>query len=244
MEVITVLWREYIFFKKRFWKITSSLIVSPLLYMIAFGWGLGEGIVVEGNDYMNYIMPGIIALTTMRSSFTAISMRISVSRLHEKSFEYYLVSPTNMHLLTLGNLLAGTLRGVYAAVIIIIISFMFGIVIKINLLFFIICFLNSLLFSALGFYAAMMIDTHYDLNRFTSFIINPMVFLCGTFFSLSKMPFTIRKLIELLPLTHSTRALRAIALNGNIEILSIFVMMIYILALYLLCVRACYREVA
>lgn len=242
MEVLTILWREYVFFKRRFWKITSALIISPLLYIIAFGWGIGENLVVEGSSYMYYIIPGIVALTTMRSSFGAISMRVSVSRLHEKSFEYYLISPISMYMLTLGHILSGALRGMYSALIILLISLVFGIVIKINFLFIFICFLNSLLFAGLGFFAAMMINTHYDMNRFTSFIINPMSFLCGTFFSLRKMPYMIRSFIEFLPLTHSTRTLRAIALNGKVEGFSILIIIVYVIIFYILSVRACYEE--
>jgi len=242
VEVLTILWREFVFFKRRFWKITSALIVSPLLYMIAFGWGVGENVVVEGNSYMLYIIPGIVALTTMRSSFGAISMRVSVSRLHEKSFEYYLISPTSMYLLTLGHILAGALRGLFSAFIIICVSFVFGIAVKINFLFIFICFLNSLMFAGLGFFAAMMINTHYDMNRFTSFVISPMSFLCGTFFSLKKMPYIVRSFIEFLPLTHSTRTLRAIALNGKVEGFSVLVIMVYVIIFYILSVRACYEE--
>jgi ABC-type multidrug transport system permease subunit len=210
--------------------------------MVAFGWGIGDNLVVEGSNYMYYIIPGIIALTTMRSSFGAISMRVSVSRLHEKSFEYYLIAPISMYLLTLGHILSGALRGMYSAIIIILTAFVFGIAIKINLLFIFVCFLNSLLFAGLGFFAAMMINTHYDMNRFTSFIINPMSFLCGTFFSLRKMPYLIRSFIELLPLTHSTRILRAIALNGKVEVFSILVMLVYAIIFFILSVKACYEE--
>lgn len=210
--------------------------------MIAFGWGVGENLVVEGSNYMYYIIPGIVALTTMRSSFGAISMRVSVSRLHEKSFEYYLISPISMYLLTFGHILSGALRGMYAAVIIILTAFVFGITIQINFLFIFICFLNSLLFAGLGFFAAMMINTHYDMNRFTSFIISPMSFLCGTFFSLRKMPYIVRSFIEFLPLTHSTRTLRAIALNGKVEGFSILVIIVYVIIFYILSVRACYEE--
>lgn len=242
MEVLTILWREFVFFKRRFWKITSAQIVLPLLYMIAFGWGIGENVVVEGSRYMLYIIPGIVALTTMRSSFGAISMRVSVSRLHEKSFEYYLISPTSMYLLTLGHILAGAFRGMFSFFIIVIVSFTFGIMIKINFLFILVCFLNSLMFAGLGFFAAMMINTHYDMNRFTSFVISPMSFLCGTFFSLKKLPYFVRSFIELLPLTHSTRILREIALNGKIEVFSILVIIVYTIIFYILSVRACYEE--
>lgn len=243
MEVMTILWREFIFFKRRFAKITSSAIMSPLLYLIAFGWGLGHNVVIEGHNYMYFIIPGIIALSTMNTSFNAVSIRINISKIHEKSFEYYLTSPVNIYLLTLGQILAGAFRGMYAAVIILIISYLFRVYIKINLAFIIVCLLNSLLFSAFGYFAAMVIKSHYDMNRFTTFVIVPMTFLCGTFFSLNRMPEAVKLLINLLPLTHATQSLRSIALKGELSVLSIFVLALYFIAFYFLGVAASFREI-
>ncbi|SKC85588.1 ABC transporter permease [Maledivibacter halophilus] len=243
MEVITVLWREFIFFKRRFIKITSSAIMSPLLYLIAFGWGLGQNVTVEGHNYMYFIIPGIIALSTMNTSFNAVSIRINISKIHEKSFQYYLTSPVNIYLLTLGQILAGGLRGMYAAAIILMISYLFGVYIKINLAFIIVCLLNSLLFSAFGYFAAMVINSHYDMNRFTTFVIVPMTFLCGTFFSLDRMPHGVKFLINLLPLTHASQSLRGIALSGELNLISIFVLALYLIAFYFLGVMASFREI-
>ncbi len=242
-EIKTVLWREWVFFRRRFWKITSALVVSPLLYMVAFGWGIGQGISIDGRSYMYYIIPGIIAMTSMRSSYSAISMRISVTRLHEKSFEAYLTAPVSMVGLTLGHVIAGGLRGFYAALVILVVSLASGVWITITPLFFIVILLNSLMFASLGFFAAMMIDTHYDMNRFSSFVITPMAFLCGTFFSLKKLPWLIRMVIEWLPLTHSTRLVRAIALDMKFEWFSVLVLLVYTTIFTVLSIRACYEEV-
>ncbi|MCT4606032.1 MAG: ABC transporter permease [Marinisporobacter sp.] len=243
MEVLTILWREFSFFKKRAFKITSSAVITPLLYLLAFGWGLGSDVSVEGYSYLHYIIPGIIAMSTMHTSFNAVSIRISVARLHEKSFEYYLTAPVNMYLLTLGYVIAGALRGFYAGCIILLVSYLFGAHIHITFSFLLICFLNSMLFAAFGYFAAMVINTHYDMNRFTSFVITPMTFLCGTFFSLDKMPYIVKKIIEVLPLTHAIMGLRNIALKGITNYFSIFILLIYFVALYALGVYASYREV-
>lgn len=243
VEIRTILWREWVFFKRRFWKILTALIVTPILYLIAFGWGLGGDLSVDGYSYMQFILPGIIALTSMRSSYSSISMRVSVARLHERSFENYLISPTRLTYLTLGHVLAGALRGMFAVVVLLFSSLIFGEFIRINVVFILLCFLNCLMFAALGFLASMVIDTHYDLNRFSSFVITPMAFLCGTFFSLKKVPIFLRWIIELLPLTHSTRLLRAIAFGGKVEGFSILVMLLYCTIFIVLSVKTCYEEI-
>ena len=43
MEITTILWREWLFLKRRFWRVTFSQMVSPLLYFVTFGMGLGRG---------------------------------------------------------------------------------------------------------------------------------------------------------------------------------------------------------
>lgn len=131
----------------------------------------------------------------------------------------------------------------YASILILIVGIPFGVVYAIDIPFILVCFTNGFMFAALGFFAAMMIDTHYDMNRFTSFVITPMAFLCGTFFSLKKLPWVLRQIIELLPLTHSTRLLRGIVLGGRIEMFSFLVMLVYAGIFTLLSIRACYEEV-
>ncbi|MBF8982563.1 ABC transporter permease [Lutibacter sp. B2] len=242
MEISTILWREFIFFKRRAFKITSQSVITPLLYLMAFGWGLGSDVVIEGFSYMHYIIPGIIAMTTMNSSYGAVSMRVSVAKLHEKSFESYITAPVNMYLLTLGYILAGALRGLYTGMIILAVSYLFKAYIHFNFSFLLICFLNSLLFSALGYFAAMIINNHYDMNRFKSFIITPMTFVCGTFFSLEKMPILLKNFISILPLTHAIQALRGIALKDSYNHISILILLIYFIILYALGVWASYRD--
>lgn len=244
MEVLTILWREFLFFKKRLFNITSAAIINPLLYVIAFGWGLGSDVQVEGTTYMHFVIPGIIALSTMNTSFSAVSVRVNVSRLYEKSFEYYLTSPVNMKLLALGQILAGAFRGMYASILVLFVALIFGIYIPVNLEFIIICFLNSFLFSAFGYGAALSINSHYDMNRFSTFIMTPMSFLCGTFFSLNKLPLAMKNFINILPLSFTTTALRDITIKGNFNKKAIFALLIYSVVFYIYGVAVSYRELS
>ncbi len=243
MEVFTILWKEILFFKRRMFNIVTAAMINPLLYMIAFGWGLGSDVQVEGHTYMHFVIPGIIAMTTMNTSFSAMSVRLNSTRLHERSFEFYLTSPVNMKLLALGFILSGALRGMIAASLVILVSTLFGVYINITSGFIIICFLNSFLFAALGYGAAMTINSHYDINRFSTFIMTPMSFLSGTFFSLEKLPIWMKRLIELLPLTHATNALRSITLEGNYEKISILVLLVYSIILYIYSIYITNREI-
>lgn len=242
MEIATVLWREYLFFKRRIGRITSSAIMSPVLYLIAFGWGLGKDVVVEGASYMHFLIPGLIAMTTMNTGFNAVSSRIITSKLYERSFEYYLTSPISMPLMSFGYILSGALRGIYASILIILVSLLFGVTIKVNFSFLIICFLNSFVFSALGYAASLSIESHYDMGRFNTYIMTPMSFLCGTFFSPENLPGAVKAIVGILPLSHASASLRSIVLNGSFSYSSILVLTVYALLLYIIGIYMSYRE--
>lgn len=242
MEIMTILWREWLFLERRFWRITFSQMVSPLLYFVTFGVGLGRTMQVDGRPYLYYLIPGLLAMTTMRNSYTSVSTRISVMRLHEKSFECYLYSPTRMYLLAAGHILAGALRGLYAGVFIVLLGLIAGADPALNGWLLLAVSLNALIFSALGFFAAMRIETHYDMNNFTNIVITPMSFLCGTFFSLDGIPRALKWLVNLMPLTHTTRLIREISFGGSVNWVSLAVSALYAAVLTGCCVWACYRE--
>ena len=240
MEITTILWREWLFLKRRFWRITFSQMVSPLLYFVTFGIGLGRMIDSGGQPYLHYLIPGLLSMTTMRNSYTSVSTRISVMRLHEKSFESYFYSPTKMYLLATGHILAGALRGLYSGIFILILGFVSGAWLSLNGWLLLAVTLNALIFSALGFFAAMIIESHYDMNNFTNIVITPMSFLCGTFFSLDGIPEALKWLVNVMPLTHTTRLIRQLAFGGGVNWASMAVSVLFVIVLWACSVRECY----
>ena len=240
MEITTILWREWLFLKRRFWRITFSQMVSPLLYFVTFGIGLGRMIDSGGQPYLHYLIPGLLSMTTMRNSYTSVSTRISVMRLHEKSFESYFYSPTKMYLLATGHILAGALRGLYSGIFILILGFVSGAGLSLNGWLLLAVTLNALIFSALGFFAAMIIESHYDMNNFTNIVITPMSFLCGTFFSLDGIPEALKWLVNVMPLTHTTRLIRQLAFGGGVNWAAMAVSVLFVIVLWACSVRECY----
>ena len=59
MKFGAVLWKEWVIFKRKFISTTLGSIVGPLLYLIAFGWGVGKSVTMEGVSYMAFVIPGI-----------------------------------------------------------------------------------------------------------------------------------------------------------------------------------------
>ncbi len=239
MKVLSILWYEWILFSNRFWGITLGLLVAPVLYLIAFGWGIGGSTIVNGASYISFVIPGIIAMSSMTTSFSTIANNINISRTYDKTFEEFMTAPINMSSFAFGKIIAGAMRGMYSALLIIGICFIFRAEIHIDSYAILMIVLNCLVFSALGFMIGIIIESHADMSKFQNFIITPMSFLCGTFFPLDKMPAILKELIWILPLTQSSIAIRRdsdLFLNMWIHPL---IMIVYFAVLLYIGIRLC-----
>lgn len=225
--IVTVLWEKWVEFKFEWMRITVAALVSPMLYMIALGWGLGSTSAVTDRPYIDFLVPGILALTTMNTSFSAVGQALNVQRIFEYAFDQIVISPTPMPAYIFGQMLGGSLRGMYSGALILLLSIPFGATMRITPLFLLVMLLNGMTFAALGVLAAIIARTHGDIARFSTFAILPMTFLCNTFFPLERVPEWIQMLIRVLPLTHASSALRAMAYGSAPDVWSIVVLVIY-----------------
>lgn len=231
-DTYTVLWREMLLLRKKFLGFFAGSMVSPLLYLMSFGWGLGKNIRFGGVSYLDFVVPGIVALSAMNGSYNATGTSLNISRLYYRTFEELLVAPISTWSLVLGSILAGSLRGLFSSVVILVFAYLFGAHLHYSLWFFVALLLTCCLFSALGLVAAMVVNSHEDMARFGTFVILPMTFLCGTFFRVDKYPPFVAAFIKILPLTHSSLALRDLALNTGFPLLSLVVLAGYTILLF------------
>lgn len=239
MALYGILWQEFTIFKRKFWSTTIGAMVSPILYLIAFGWGLGSNLKMEGTSYMQFVIPGIIALNTMIISFNNTANSINISRIFYKTFEEYMVAPMNMTIYALGKIISGAFYGAYSATLIILIVGVFGGALTISPYFVLIALLNCFVFSAGGFVAGLMINSHADMGKFSNFVITPMSFLCGTFFSIEQMPKAIKYFINVLPLTHTSQGLRSTGDSPKTMLLHLGVLAVYFVVLLIIGIRVC-----
>lgn len=230
-DVATVFWRDWVVLRERMGTFIFSRMVTPVLYLVAFGWGLGRNIQVGGGSYLDFIVPGILALNSMNISFSSVGSPLNMARLYHKTLEEYLTAPISPVAFVLGKVLSGTARGLISSAIIIVLSYSFGAQFHINGAFALIVTMNCLVFAALGFVAAMLINSHEEMGNFSTYVLLPMSFLCATFFSIDKLPVIVRRILELLPLTHTTYALRSIGAGGEAAWLSWAVLAAYVAGL-------------
>ncbi len=232
VDIWTVFWRDWIVLRRRLGRYIFARMISPMLYLVAFGWGVGRNIPVGQTNYLDYIVPGIIALNSMTISFNAVGSPLNMSRLYHKTLEEYLIAPIGAASFVTGKILSGVLRGLISSLVIILLSYVFGAKFAISGWFLFVLVLNCALFAALGLVAAMLLNSHEDMSNFGTYVLLPMSFLCATFFSTAHFPDWIRWLIELLPLTHTSQALRGIAGGHAIAWESLLVLIFYFLLFF------------
>jgi ABC-2 type transport system permease protein len=124
MDVYTILWADLMIMKRRMTKYLITTLVSPILYLFAFGWGLGRGINIEGANYLDFVIPGIIALTAMNSSFIGAGARLNVDRLFFRSFDEFLMAPISAISLIFGKAMIGAFRGMVSSVAFLALAFL------------------------------------------------------------------------------------------------------------------------
>ena len=107
MDAYSILWADLMALKRRGPRFLITTLVSPLLYLVAFGWGLGRGMSLNGTSYLEFVIPGIIALTAMTTSFNGAGNRLNVDRLFYKSFDECLMAPIGLTSLLMGKALIG-----------------------------------------------------------------------------------------------------------------------------------------
>ena len=140
-DIWTVFWRDWVVLRRRMTKFILSRMVAPMLYLVAFGWGLGRSIQVTGGSYIDFLVPGILALNSMNISFNSITP-VHAERIYHKSLEEYLIAPICPYSFVIGKVLAAVLRGLISSAIILVLAFLFGAHFQLTPLFLLVLILN------------------------------------------------------------------------------------------------------
>ncbi len=210
-DVWTVMWREWLVLRRHLGKFLFARMITPLLYMMAFGVGLGRSVQMSGGSYLDFVVPGIIALNSMNISFTSVGSPLNMAKLYHKTLEEYLIAPISTGAFLSGKILSGAVRGLLSSLIIIAVAAIFGAKLALSPVLFALLLLNCLTFAALGVVAALWMKSHEDMANFNTYVLVPMSFLCGTFFRTDHLPDIVQWLVALMPLTPASHAIRAAA---------------------------------
>ena len=234
-ETFRVALSDLYYFKRNFLLLTVTSLVTPLLYMFAFGFGVGKSVgEMEGVAYVAFIIPGVVAINTMTSSFSTISHKLMVQKRFYESFDEMLLCPVSKSALILGKCILGILKGSICGIILLLLGHMMSSDLMITPQLIGMMLLSCLIFSLLGVAAGVVLPDLAWTDMFNSFVILPMTFLCGTMFALSAVPELVADIIWALPLTHTSACIRAIALGWEFPWISFAVLVLYGIIFFML----------
>ena len=177
----------------RFLNVWTQTVLAPLvtagLFMLIFTIAIGprRGDVM-GVDFTTFIAPGILMMTVIQNAFANTSSSIVISKVQGNIVDT-LMPPLSAGELVLGYLAGGVARGLLVAVVIVLALWVFlGIVPQNPLvaLFFVI--VGAALLSGIGMVAGIFADKFDQMAAITNFIVTPLAFLSGTFYSVEALP--------------------------------------------------------
>jgi len=233
--------REILILRKKLVKTVLSAAVSPGLFLIAFGYGIGSNARVDGLSYLAFLLPGLLTMSSMNQSY-GIATEINIARFYFKVFEEYLLAPIRRWEIVVGEMGYGITRGLIPVLVIAFYSLLCGVQLHFGPLFLLALLLHLGIFALLGLVVALLVRNHSDQATMNAFLITPIMFLSGTFFPVAQMPLPVRLLAALSPLTYSTRLIRSTLLPGAAVETGLFpVLLIMLVGLFLLAGRVVAR---
>lgn len=230
----------------RFFRIwTQTLLPSPIsivLYFVIFGNLIGPRIgQIEGHHYSQYIAPGLIMMAVINNSFSNVVASFFGAKFQRNIDEMY-VSPMASWVILLGFLLGGIARGCLVGLIVTVVALFFtdlhlyhlGVTILVVLL-------TSMLFSLGGLINAIFSRKFDDINIIPTFILTPLTYLGGVFYSINMLPSFWQKVAYFNPILYMVNVFRYGVLGtsdvpvlASLSFLIIFNIVLYIFVLQLL----------
>lgn len=230
----------------RFFRIwTQTLLPSPItitLYFVIFGNLIGPRIgSMGGYAYIEFIAPGLIMMAIINNAFANVVASFYGARF-QRNIEEMLVAPLSNLTILMGFLIGGVLRGLIVAFIVTIVALAFTTIYIHNLWIVILsALLTALLFSLLGFINGMFAKKFDDINIIPTFVLTPLTYLGGIFYSVELLPNFWLKLSHLNPIFYMVNAFRQGMLGASdvniwvsLSFISLCIVIIFIFTLHLM----------
>lgn len=197
----------------RFWKIKRQTLGAPLLetflYISVFGAALGSRISkLHGVDYVVYIIPGLIMMAWVTNAFANSSSSLMQQKF-QRSIDDQLSSPASPTELLLGFSLGGFLRGgIVASVTFIVSSLLVDLPVRHPGLLLVTFLLVGFFFAQLGVLIGLRAEQFDDVAFAQTFVLQPLIFLGGIFYSVTLLPEPFRTLSQFNPIYYMISLVR------------------------------------
>ncbi len=208
LEAIYAVWyRELKTYTREKERIVSGLI-SPLIWLLGFGFGLGSNVQLSGISYDKFIFPGVLTMTVLFAS-----MFYGIYILWDRKQDYLravLVAPLSRSSLFIGKLIGGVTEAMVEAILLLMIGFFIGFqpTLASALLALFVLALISVCMTSLGLLVGAKLSTPEGFQLVISVLIWPLFIFSGALFPLSNLPGWLSLLTQLNPLTYGVDAVR------------------------------------
>ncbi|AKG53051.1 ABC-type multi-drug transport system permease component [Dehalogenimonas sp. WBC-2] len=199
-------------FLRLWWSLAPAFMIEPVLLLLAVGLGFGSYMgVIEGQDYINYIVPGILASYAMTTATFECTYGAYFRMEHRRTYDAIMATPLSIEDIVGGEVLWGATRSLITASIIMVVAFFFGLLDSWwAVLIPAVAFLVGLLFSCLATIFVSVASSVYSFNYYFTLFIAPMTFFSGAFFPLDNLPAMVGNISPFLPLTPAVNLMRAL----------------------------------
>jgi ABC-2 type transport system permease protein len=229
---------------RRFMRIWPQTLLPPAismaLYFVIFGNLIGRQIGdLDGFSYMQYIVPGLIMMSVITNAYSNVVSSFFSSKF-QRSVEELLVSPVSPHVILIGYVVGGVVRGLAVALIVSLLSLLFtdlqvqhlGITV-------LVITLTAGIFSLGGFINAIYARNFDDISIIPTFVLTPLTYLGGVFYSIHMLPPFWQTVSLANPILHMVNAFRYGILGvSDLNIgVAIGLMLLTAVLLYWQCIR-------
>lgn len=215
----TILFKEVLRFSRIWVQTILPPMVTMTLYFIIFGGLIGARIgEMDGVRYMDFIVPGLIMLAVITNSYANVVSSFFSSKF-QRHIEEIIVSPVPNSIIILGFVGGGVVRGLAVGIAVTGISLFFsplqihdfGVTLSVIIL-------TSIVFSLAGLINGIFAQTFDDISIIPNFVLTPLTYLGGVFFSISLLPGLWQHLSLLNPILYMVNAFRYGLLGVSDEI--------------------------
>jgi ABC-2 type transport system permease protein len=205
----TIVIKEYLRFIRIWIQTVLPPAITTALYFVIFGELIGSQIDnIEGYRYMDYIVPGLILLAVISNAYANVVSSFYSSKF-QRSVEELLISPVSNAWILAGFVTGGLLRGLVVGIVVTVVAMFFTDIPFYNPFISIaVLILTALLFSLAGFINAVYAKSFDDISVIPTFVLTPLTYLGGIFYSIDMLPAFWQKVSLVNPILYMINAFR------------------------------------
>jgi len=227
---------------RTFWKSTTfSSVLEPVIYLLAFGLGLGATIVdrVDGLDYVEFVGTGMVATAVIFSSALPAMFGTFVKERFQRTYDAILAAPVDVEELVTAEMLWIGLRAGFYGCFPLIVTMFFGLDPAPGMLLVpLFCFITALGFAGFGVATAASVAKIDQFSYVTTLVITPLFLVAGTFFPIDELPEGFQVAAQLNPLHQLVVLVRHACFGFEAtDLIRVAGLMVFTLALWRLAIR-------